>query len=213
MKNEDLNPHDLNPLFCPDWSDTASNCAAALEALLSLDFAGLTDRAGASGVGMLLEPIIGALDGALALEAGCITLDPRETARLRALAMSRHNGDVRAAIAAALNLAEQPAPEPSPAEKLERRRWQAERFRAVADDLVREAEAELAASEQATAEPSTAEDADPGWSVDLALTDSEQQLLGDLAARAYRGDVEAAASALLSAALRSHAQAVMGGSA
>ena len=108
------NAYIINPLFCSDWSDTATNCAAALDALLALDGSRLTDRARAAGLAMLLEPIIGALDGAVGLEGKCITLSPDETERLRELADSHHRGNVRAALDVALSLAEIKAEEPKP---------------------------------------------------------------------------------------------------
>lgn len=108
------NPYTVNPLFCSGWSDTATNCAAALESILALDGSRLTDRARTYGLAMLLEPIIGALDGAVELEGKCITLDPDETARLRELAETHHHGNVRAALDVALSLAEAKAAQPKP---------------------------------------------------------------------------------------------------
>jgi hypothetical protein len=107
-------PFIVNPLFCANWSDTATNCVAALESILALDGSRLTDRARTYGVAMLLEPIIGALDGAIELEADCLTLRPDETERLRALAADHHRGSVRDALDVALNLAEATAAQPKP---------------------------------------------------------------------------------------------------
>lgn len=108
------NAYLINPLFCSDWSDTVRQCAAALEILLALDPERLTHRGSLSGLPAILEPIIGALDGAIELEGECLTLSPDETARLRELADAHHCGSVRDALDVALSLAEAKAAQPKP---------------------------------------------------------------------------------------------------
>lgn len=147
------NPLDINPLFCEDWRDTVTNCAAALDTLLALDVSRLTERAAANGLAMLLEPIVAALDGAVELEGECITLTADETERLRALADAHHHGSVRAALDVALDLAEAKAAEPKPEPTREE---MAKIWRRIADQAAAELAA-LAETEQDGDQGATAE--------------------------------------------------------